>query len=355
MQEDMHYYGTYAMARAAGLDRDACTVIATAAQFVDDHAEGDSVTFLDGARIDTEATAHHVGDLIRNDDEKDQRLVWVPFHFLPGDTGNSYQERMVCRKNSEIAQHVVDHCLTKHDQPYALALLGITAHVYADTFSHHGFSGFSSDINKVDSDSFKFDDGLKHDIKDYILEKFERFAFKYGGSDVAEVATNGLGHGSVATFPDRPYLKWSFCYEHAPDTRIERDNPADFLEGCEALYDMFCRFRELEPDYADTHGSRRFEDIRPMITEVLGVQAAMDGRIEAWQTLAQSGRLFAGGAETIPTYDAKAWNTMFEQFRDRPDAEEAISIPIFHFYQGAAVHRTHVLRELLPRHNLVAH
>lgn len=36
MQTDMHYYGTYAMARAAGLNQDTCRKIAYSAQFVDD-------------------------------------------------------------------------------------------------------------------------------------------------------------------------------------------------------------------------------------------------------------------------------------------------------------------------------
>ena len=36
MQLDMHYYGTYAMARAAGLKPQVCITIATASQFVDD-------------------------------------------------------------------------------------------------------------------------------------------------------------------------------------------------------------------------------------------------------------------------------------------------------------------------------
>ena len=37
MQLDMHYYGTYAMARAAGINSNASATIATAAQFVDDN------------------------------------------------------------------------------------------------------------------------------------------------------------------------------------------------------------------------------------------------------------------------------------------------------------------------------
>ncbi|NQT09546.1 MAG: hypothetical protein HQ573_00015 [Desulfobacteraceae bacterium] len=50
MQIDMHYYGTYAMARAAGITRNAAKVIATAAQFVDDNAAKNSIKFRDGGR-----------------------------------------------------------------------------------------------------------------------------------------------------------------------------------------------------------------------------------------------------------------------------------------------------------------
>ena len=58
MQLDMHYYGTYAMARAAGINSNASATIATAAQFVDDNTAQSHVTFGDGARIDKESTAH---------------------------------------------------------------------------------------------------------------------------------------------------------------------------------------------------------------------------------------------------------------------------------------------------------
>ena len=46
MQVDMHYYGTYAMARAAGLSPADCRIIAIAAQFVDDNAGKDTIWFL---------------------------------------------------------------------------------------------------------------------------------------------------------------------------------------------------------------------------------------------------------------------------------------------------------------------
>ena len=47
MQIHMHYYGTYAMARAAGITRNAVKIIATAAQFVDDNAAKNSIKFRD--------------------------------------------------------------------------------------------------------------------------------------------------------------------------------------------------------------------------------------------------------------------------------------------------------------------
>ena len=45
MQVDMHYYGTYAMARAAGLTKEKAKTIATAAQFVDDNANKETIEF----------------------------------------------------------------------------------------------------------------------------------------------------------------------------------------------------------------------------------------------------------------------------------------------------------------------
>ena len=52
MQKDMHYFGTYAMFRAAGLAPKVCQIIATAAEFVDDNGEHETIEFLDGGRLD---------------------------------------------------------------------------------------------------------------------------------------------------------------------------------------------------------------------------------------------------------------------------------------------------------------
>lgn len=91
------------MARTAGLKPEVCKTIATSAQFVDDNAASSHIEFLDGGRVDSQATAHHVGS-VSNIDAEDQRQVWVPFHFLPGNEGKSFSERLICRMDSDIVK-----------------------------------------------------------------------------------------------------------------------------------------------------------------------------------------------------------------------------------------------------------
>ena len=374
MQLDMHYYGTYAMARAAGIKPDSAQVIATAAQFVDDNTARDHVEFLDGARIDQEPTAHHPADF-SNLDDRAQRLVWVPFHFLPGNIGDTYTERLKCRVDSPIVQELRDHHLALSGRAFALHLLGITAHVYADTLSHYGFSGVSSRGNKVDNSSFRFHEEvnntgdtveeLSSDMRNYVTAKMARFfenRGNHGGllininSLVAETVSGALGHGSVATLPDRPYLVWSFNYER-PDAiamiHSTRNNPVTFLAGCRALYNMFKQFVEMQ---AYAHGcgdGRDFETIAPKVREVLLVQADKAGRIAVWQDVAQSGEIFGVGGETIPEYDGEDWNDQWNGLDGEADYRTAMDLPVWRFYQAASLHRIYVLRDLLPKYGLI--
>jgi hypothetical protein len=359
MQIDMHYYGTYAMARAAGITRDAAKVIATAAQFVDDNAAKESIEFRDGGRLDAEATAHHAVNA-KNIDLEDQRKIWVPFHFLPGNHGKTYTERLLCRRDSEIAREMVKHSLSLADRPYILPLIGITAHVYADTFSHYGFSGISSRRNKIVNDSFKFK-SLDIKMENYILDKAERFKENYPDEEgllsnikswFAEKLSGALGHGAAMTFPDRPYLKWSFEYEDPFSDSGERDNPATFMEGCEALHTFFRNFAKAQPDFSENSFSR-FSDIRREIETILSLQAPKSQRIQAWRNAAKKGSLFATGPENIPKYEEDFWHNERENLVRRRDSGVVTKLSIYRFYQAATVYRTYILRILLPSKGLV--
>ena len=374
MQVDMHYYGTYAMARAAGLAPEDCRVIATAAQFVDDNAGKDSISFKDGARVDVDATAHHALD-VANLDPEDQRNVWIPFHFIPGNAGAEYTERLICRRDSGIAREMVAHHIGLSAKRYFLPLVGITAHVYADTFSHYGFSGVSSRKNRIDLGSLKVvnEDHLDEGLRNHLREQGDRFRQRYGReggflpnikrlwrsvkSEAVEAGSGALGHGAVLTFPDRPYLHWEFSYED--DTGEERggvqdrDNPTTFLQGTEALHGMFKTVRESR-ESAGADNGREWGEIAERVKAILDRPGRKGERIEYWQEAAEAGDLSAGGGEKIPTYDEDEWNTQREHFASAGiDSSVVLEQPVFQFYQAAAAHRIYVLRDLLPSHGLV--
>ena len=369
MQLDMHYYGTYAMARAAGLNEKACYIIAYSAQFVDDNAANDSIEFEDGARIDSEATAHHPVDIKNVFDfhPKDQRRVWVPYHFLPGNEGETYTDKLKCTKNSPIAKEMMTNHLAHISSEFGLHLAGIAAHVYADTFSHYGFSGVSSRGNRVHQSSFEFSDNLDDKTKRYILGKAENF-FKRDNllpniretflnllsaskATIAEAA-GALGHGSVATYPDRPYLSWRFKYQDSNDTDSGwRNNQETFLEGCRELHSFFCKVAEKHPEYSDSQGFN-FSDIEAVIKEILAVEAPCNGRIDSWKAAAKLGSF--GTERDIPEYSSDEWMDEWNSLKQSAENSDRVhTTNIFQFYRAAAYHRVFILRELLPNHGLI--
>jgi Family of unknown function (DUF6765) len=360
MQIDMHYYGTYALARAAGLNPEATKIIATAAQFVDDNADKKSIEFRDGGRLDAEATAHHAINL-KNIDREDQRKIWVPFHFLPGNQGTAYTERLICRMDSPILKEMLKFTLSKVKQkePYAQQLIGITAHVYADTFAHYGFSGISSRRNKIEGKSFEFK-GLTPKMETYIDMKAKKFRENYPLEEgllanvkswFGETFSGALGHGAAATYPDRPYLVWNFDYEYPDKPSPLRNNPQTFLKGAHALHDFFCKVAKTNPEFA-AGKQVKFSAIESNVKAIIEKQGKKKDRIKDWQRAARQGNVFAA-AGPIPSYSADNWLNQRSQLKRRKDSSEAGNTVIFRFYQAASVFRLHLLRNVLPEYGLV--
>lgn len=352
MQKDMHYYCTYVMARAAGLNRNVSEIIATASQFVDDNASKNNILFKDAGRVDAEATAHHAVD-VNNIKPDDQRQVWVPFHFLPGTRGETFADRLVCVKNSDPAKEMVKHHLTYSRSEFFLELMGITAHVFADTFSHYGFSGIGSPENEIINDSFELGD-LSRQTKEYIDKKRKSFLKKFGDtlqSFFAEELSGALGHGAALTFPDRPYLVWSFVYEKTKTRCPVRNNPETYREYCSEIYKIFKKVGRLRPELRDQSSEIKFIKIRGKLLDILATQATKKDRIEIWKRSVMDGKLLGGNPEEIPEY--QDWNSAFGKMNNKADSRIALKSPVFRYFQAAALHRIFVLRQLLPMHGLV--
>ena len=365
MQKDMHYYGTYALARAAGLPVKHAKVVAYAAQYVDDSTANDSEVHKDGGMFEAIATAHTGSEAIGNAiaDQAEQRKVWVPFHFFPGNEGKTLSEKLICRKDSALAREMVKnhirHAVSVKDE-YGLALMGIMAHVYADTFAHYGFSGISSRLNKVDGSSFELDVKDKK-TKAYIMGKFSGFLAKYTpkflienyrcfASNGASVATGALGHGAVGTYPDRPFLRWRFTYKKDGTSSGWRNNSASFLEGSEKLYNAF---REYGEQTGIVQNPVEFNSMKKEIERIICLEAAKEERIEAWIDAIEEERLFKTEADEALYYFEHEWEQQKDDFEDLVSTHEIIEKEVYQFHQAAIYHRDYTLKQLLPKYKIV--
>ena len=358
MQMDMHYYAVFFLAAAAGMKISAAHTVANCSQFVDDSDSYDLVSFSDGSSCAASVTAHHTLS-VKNLDVVDQRFIWVPFHFLPGGTGESIEEKLVCAKNSFIVRMMLDEVLSAENIKSSdfISRVGISAHVLADTFSHSGFSGISSDLNRVVSSSIDMeitDMSVKKEflrqnnkffrrngiIKSFIREIIERIQGK-----LAESVTKALGHGSVATCPDVPYLRWKFKYEK-PEREVCRNNPQEYRQACEALYLFFCECCSLNPEITENAGIP-YQNLVREIESNTAYEGDCEKRSGKWMksALNMPNRFLNG---TVPEYKGEVWKKCgvksgYADAANEADRKEAAS-----FHRAAEAHRNFILRSVLP-------
>ena len=354
MQKDMHYYGTYAMAVAAGIPKVDAAIVAYAAQFVDDSTRYDSGQHQDGGLLFGITTAHHPAQVLIKQPQdhannfEEQRKIWIPFHFFPGGEGDAFHEKLLCTKDGPIIQEVLKNYLTNAiEKPYRLELLGICAHVYADTFSHYGFSGMSSPYNETKQDSLECVSPPSPKFLKYITDKVVVFKDKFCARG-AEIASEALGHGAVATWPDRPYLHWKFEFKKARptgETESDRNNPETYLDACEKLHDFFGQCAEKM--YGKTT-STPFINIEQSVRDVLIFEGAEEERSQKWVS--------SGLADGIPQYNPENWeNDKKRAFELASVSKDGINTNIYRFHQAAAYHRYYVLKDLLPSHGIAVY
>jgi hypothetical protein len=350
MQYDMHYYGTYAMAAAAGIPKADAEIIATAAQYVDDQNFERWAITKSGEGILGVATAHHPLDagvraLSKWEGRDDSRLVWVPFHFLPGNQGTTFEQRLITQKNSKVANAMLDFYVSRETieahRAHALHLMGIAAHVYADTFAHYGFSGIPSDHNLITEDSLEADSSHSSGILDYVSEQASNFKAKFTG-------TPRLGHGAVLTYPDRPYLKWRFKYQDG--TPSVRANPETYLEGCEELHRRFVQFSSAY--YGNlARTPLGWQSIRSLVKDIIEKEGKGDERVDYWMNAMDKNYL--PNVEPPQVYDDQTWSRELEEFEDDGSPEQFISSAPYRFFCAADYHRGYVLKRLLPGYGLM--
>jgi hypothetical protein len=350
MQIDFHHAVTYIVARLAGFSHpDGCT-IAYAAQYVDDATNKGTIYFDNGTSYTRIASAHTVFDVDHNCKNKEDYQVWVPFHFLPGNGGASVEQsgappviqRLICTPDSPLANDMWLACRNTKETANSFHRLGITAHVYLDTFAHQLFAGVRHDVNLV------FD--LKHiePTCDEILEEFK--------GSVADALK--LGHGAALTDPDLPFLKWN--YKNSYRQEQDRDNPAIFSLAAARLFAQFQYYLGVT-----NQKSMLAQDLNA-INDTIKQNVSTDAgaRHQRWLALVKAGVFSFGplsdqetdelgyAADGPGSWKYAALGTSDEPKSPVPYDQNFDSSNWKRFHDALKDHQHEVLNQILPRYGL---
>ncbi|WP_299203834.1 DUF6765 family protein [uncultured Amphritea sp.] len=364
MQIDFHHGATYVIARLSGFGHAKAEIIAHAAQYVDDATNDGLISFDNLAMYKRIASAHKMLDY-KNIERLANHQVWIPFHFLPGNEGKAaglnpdadFRQKIVCKPNSYVAKDMVRACIEDANKPNALHRLGITMHVYADTWAHQGFAGINDRINlvlDVLDENNNPDPGLLDKVKDFFSDRFDDITSTFVGGMLP------LGHGAALSYPDRPYLKWH--YTNGEGTYIERDNPRDFLQAADEMCKAMRCFQLGDAD-ASVAGLTQEDKVKLDTMFRNTVEEDGDKRHKVWLKAIENGE-FGFPAEKLE-YIAKgrgSWkyksisDTRSKQLNNQVFAYH----PSFldsdwkHFHDALLAHRFAVISDILPRYGISA-
>ncbi len=354
MQIDFHHAVTYVIARLAGFSHPKASRVAYAAQYVDDATNGGVIRFDNDAMYYRISSAHKMLDY-RNSKALKNRRVWLPFHFLPGNAGlppgsspqGRFHKRLICTPDSYVAQDMLRVCMLDRDKPYGLHRLGITMHVYADTWAHQGFAGINHKVNEATRIK-SGDKKAATKLRDKLINFFLSEAYP-------------LGHGSVLSFPDRPYLSWS--YTNGMGQSIKRNNTKDFLVAADRMCIAMQQWIAGDPD-AEVEGlpAADKKKIGALLSSIKNEDG--DKRHEAWMKKIQAGHFSFGPAN--PTYIPKgkgSWKhkaigtqAWFDDPHDDPFVykESFLTSDWKMFHDALQAHRFDVIHDILPKYRISA-
>ncbi len=321
--------------------------VAYASQHTDDAKYEHALNFENGGRFQQFLSAHK---FIHPDvfSMETQYKIYVPFHFIPGNQGDRFQERMVCRQNSEIAQQMVREVTNLKGKPYQVHRLGIALHVYADTWSHQDFSGLQTELNDVE------DIDVINEEKVGIARIFRDF-FR----DITESLIPQIGHAETATLPDEPYREWTFYHVYQKRS-IHRKNWLICQDASRAIYKEIKGFLYKNPEYRDEKPIP-WGAIKSTVTNLFRQKGSQEERCSNWaERINDSSFGFACQLiEKDLSYNDREWFRAAVEVKKTDEREKYYRKNNFHlsdwkyFHDAAESHRFFVLKESLSPQGIV--
>ncbi|RUL77506.1 DUF6765 family protein [Dyella choica] len=355
MNNDFHYGVIYILARLAQYDRESATTIAHACQYVDDSTVTGVLDFAGGESFDRFASAHAMYDYLNWVSDSAKR-VWAPFHFLPACEGQTFDEKCVCRPNSRTAREMVKETIRQNHAENGLHRLGVTLHVYVDTWAHQKFSGTISAnniVNELRSEHHEPTDLLGQ------LRKWVGVVEDATENAVAGLITR-LGHGAALHLPDLPWAKWRYVNGH--EQAIQRDNLPDFMTAADMAFRAIKGFQSGQEDFENLAGLTA--DAKTSLENLLRDSRSEDSdeRLRHLMEEVAKGSIH-GLREEVPEYVAKGEGSWKFEATGIDSAEtDGLTKPVWQpkfehsdyrkFHDAVKQHRAYVMGTLLPSHGV---
>ena len=250
MQQDFHYYATYAAAYLAGYSHEECLAVCSSAQMVDLCSRTLLIRLGAPKAAATTQLSLEMADA-RTDPIGLQEItrIWASFHFLPGDLkanrkgwSRNYRNkyRLICQPNSDLLLDTVELAKGK-----SLQAVGLAMHVLADTWAHRYFAGTPSLV--INNTDYHFEELLPDGSRRPI-----RFRHSPNAPDDPEngLYTNSiyqgkentvmnLGHARAGHLPDYSFMRYCYLPAWADYEEVLKDNPEDYyLAFCQMVSAM---------------------------------------------------------------------------------------------------------------------
>ncbi len=274
---DFHYYTIKVLCSYAGMTDSQAQTVAYASQYVDDSVDYRKIFLSKPLRrsqyarynttdlsFDPICTAHKGLSMIRGISSEAQLKVFIPFHFIPSEEymcQETYNYRTAAGSNFAYdllawAFDPASHELTDR----ALIKAGIALHTFADTWSHHNFSGrYNQTDNNIDA-IWIDKNGTWYRVT----------PIKVALGNLAP----DIGHIEAFKYPDLSHLKWKY---NGSRGEVVRDNSLLFMDAAEAINNYLVQILghpnrwseyrdQLEQCFRFTDGkASKFEEVFPQI------------------------------------------------------------------------------------------
>lgn len=356
MQEDFHYYATYAAAILAGYTHKESLDIAYSAQFVDlcsktllskiKAPQKAATTQLQLEMMDARTDMVGLQDITR---------IWTSFHFLPKDLyaekakrpkGYMRKYRLICGPNGELVKKTVELAKGR-----TLQHAGIAMHVLADTWAHSYFAGTPSlVINNTNDEFYELItiDGKETERKikfrhnpgaDDDLDKSLYTNSIYQGS---EDSIMNLGHGRAGHLPDYSFARYRYLPAWDDYNAMIKDNPSDYRKAfCQMIRALRFLRGDIEAFETDEYD---FELIAPHEERIMQIITKRQLIASAdWRAF---GEELSG--DTVDDFDINRYQDEYIAVENKDDSF------LGKFINAAILHKGMVCRQIFESGNMLA-